>query len=133
MRVEYEQICASDSGYIRRAAASAQHGDLTEEMTDAETKPLLLQIDLDLAGRDEIHGMRRLCAASNYSTDSIVCERKSAMMSAISPALRPMNSGTRKLHRIVRLIPLLRLGHHIASSGATLTKRMMMHRLRAWY
>src|SRR5215469_16691583 len=67
MRVEYEQICASDSGHIRRAAGSAQYRDLAEEMPCAETKPLLRQIDLDLAGRDEIHGMRQLSATSNYS------------------------------------------------------------------
>src|SRR5262249_49080775 len=50
----------NDGGGSSRAP---QHRDLAKEMTGPEPDALLLELDLDLAGGDEIHRMRRLAAA----------------------------------------------------------------------
>ncbi len=57
--VQHQQPGARRRGDGGRAAGAAQHRDLPEEMADAEPHLLLRQVDLDLAGSDEIHRTRR--------------------------------------------------------------------------
>ena len=66
MRVEPQQIGPGDCRHGRGPAGPAQQRHLTEELADTEPDVLLfaLDLDLDLAGGDEIHRTR--CVAGPH-------------------------------------------------------------------
>ena len=63
--IEHEQACSREGNNGRGSARPTQHRDLAEEMADAKTDVLAVEIDVDLAAGDEVHRMSVVAAAND--------------------------------------------------------------------
>jgi Thiamine pyrophosphate enzyme, N-terminal TPP binding domain len=115
---EHKQVGSGNSGHAGRAPRPPQHRDLAEKMVDAEPDVLAIEIDADLAARDEIDRVSVVAAAHDeFASLNCLCSQQ------------PHDVGDRRRIEPEKQRHRATISHHEIAGGSAL-KRRSRHRQR---